>query len=423
VPAPARRRRARDDDFADADPDQRILQRPNAPEAGYRTGPTATDGRGRRGGGADPTGDLATQTARRGTTAPPDHTYGPGIRTASDPTHTNGRGIRTLARGPQTDGLGMRALRADPLAVDESGEITKITAIGTFTTGAPSLAGRPRPVGQRTGVGVPARRTAIVAPPESRPADQAAPAGGRTRDWKATASVASIVGVLALVCGLGTVLAIRDGSTNTRNAGATSTPSLQRHDISNRQADPAPLTEREVFPTTQLLVGSADSGYQLLGTEALTDCRTAATDDLGRLLTQLGCTQAVRGTLKSPNEDYLVTAGVFNLVDEVSANRAHDSIKGIVDSQHGRFTGFSSGGGTQAIVRAPTNLGWNAAGHFLAYCVIARADGKAFDAGDRNPEQIILDMVQTYLKDSVISNRALSVGQSTPASAASKAAG
>src|SRR6185503_14982454 len=98
-------------------------------------------------------------------------------------------------------------------------------------------------------------------------------------------------------------------------------------------------------------------------------------DDIAALLATGGCSQVVRATLKSPNGQYLITAGVFNLTDEKAAEEAHNGVKPAVDGQRGRFTGMAAGTGTEAIVRAPTQLGWNFRGHFLAYCVIARTDG------------------------------------------------
>jgi hypothetical protein len=68
-----------------------------------------------------------------------------------------------------------------------------------------------------------------------------------------------------------------------------------------------------------------------------------------------------------------------------------------------------AGNGTESIVRAPTQIGWNMRGHFVAYCVVARTDGKTFGATDAYPTQIIFDVVGTYLLDSVIGARSTTI--------------
>jgi hypothetical protein len=224
------------------------------------------------------------------------------------------------------------------------------------------------------------------------------------------------VGVLVLLaaCGLGTYLIVKDERNGPANARASIQPSVQKRDISSRDVDPAPLTEAEVFPSPTIVAAPDEPPYQVLKTQTAPDCKGAATDDLGKLLVDSGCSQVVRGTLKSPNGVYLITAGIFNLKDEASANQAHESIKPIVDGQKGRFTGLLAGQGTEAIVRAPAHLGWNVKGHYLAYCVIARLDGRPFATGDGFPQQIIFDLVETHLRDRVIGARAV-VSVSNPA--------
>jgi hypothetical protein len=104
---------------------------------------------------------------------------------------------------------------------------------------------------------------------------------------------------------------------------------------------------------------------------------------------------------------FLITAGIFNLRDETSANQAYESIKPAIDAQKGRFTGFAAGDGTEAIVRAPTTLGWYPRGHFLAYCVVARADSKLIAADDAPSKQIISNLVEIHLRDGIIGARAV----------------
>src|SRR4029078_7838983 len=84
---------------------------------------------------------------------------------------------------------------------------------------------------------------------------------------------------------------------------------------------------------------------------------------------------------------------------------------------------------TQILGRAPTQLAWYADGHFLAYCVIARKDGKPFGNKDPNPRIIVYDIVETYLLDQVIANlaidRAALAGSASPGAtpSAGKSAG
>jgi hypothetical protein len=231
------------------------------------------------------------------------------------------------------------------------------------------------------------------------------PRTGRPHRWVAALTSVGVV-VLIAVCAVGAWFVIKDernGSTPPRNSGVTA--GAPERDISSRDVDPDPLTEAEVFPSDQV-APTGEQPYGVLKKQTSDDCRTAAADELGTLLTNSGCSQVVRATLKHSNGKYLITTGLFNLADEDSANQAHAGIKPTVDAQKGRFTMMPAGAGTEAIVRAPTQLGWNVRGHFLAYCVIARADAQPFAADDPFPKQIISDLIQTYLGDQVIGARA-----------------
>ena len=59
----------------------------------------------------------------------------------------------------------------------------------------------------------------------------------------------------------------------------------------------------------------------ILETQASPDCKAAATEQLATLLASAGCTQVVRATMKSPNQEYLITAGIFNLTTEKAATQ------------------------------------------------------------------------------------------------------
>jgi len=146
--------------------------------------------------------------------------------------------------------------------------------------------------------------------------------------------------------------------------------------------------------------------YQVVKPE-LNDCKNAVVGDLTALLASAGCTEVVRATLLTADQQYVVTAGLFNLLDADSAKRASDGVKGVVDATKGRFTGFMAGGATDIIGRAKTQLAWDTRGHFLLYCVIARADGKDPDAGSAQVTQIVTDLVENFLNETVLTNRTL----------------
>ena len=52
------------------------------------------------------------------------------------------------------------------------------------------------------------------------------------------------------------------------------------------------------------------------------------------------------------------------------------------------------------------HVGWDIRGHYLVYCVIARADGKKFAEGDPYDRQILYDIVELHLRDEVLEKRA-----------------
>jgi hypothetical protein len=257
---------------------------------------------------------------------------------------------------------------------------------------------------------VPARVDRVRPRTATRPApggDDDAPDRHHSRRWFATLSVVGVL-VLLAVCALGTYFMVKDERPGTAVAKQTAAaPPPKPRDISNRTVDPTPLTEQELFPQPQLTVAGSGLPYQVLKTQASPDCKVSATDDLGTQLVKLGCNQVVRATLKSPNGQFLVTAGIFNFPDESSANQAYQALKPTVDAQKGHLLGLLAGPGTDPIIRAPTHLGWFVRGHFMAFCVIARVDGKAIPDDDPYAQQIATDLVETHLRDGVIGARAV----------------
>jgi hypothetical protein len=239
----------------------------------------------------------------------------------------------------------------------------------------------------------------------------------------ALASLGALV-VLA-VCSLSGYFIMADEQAGTAGQANGATPAVTAiaRDITTREADPAPLTVQEVFPAKQVVIATGQPAYPVLRTQA-GDCKLAATDELSKKLADAGCSQVVRGTMKSPNGQYLVTGGVFNLASETAAEELHNLVKPLVDEKKGRFTGLSAGTGTDPIVLSSTHLGWDVRGHFLLYCVIARADGKEFAEGDPYARQIIFDIVELHLRGTVLDKRAVvPVGGSASPSVSASAAG
>jgi hypothetical protein len=247
----------------------------------------------------------------------------------------------------------------------------------------------------------------MPSPPASTPTSR--PRGPRSTVWKGLLAGLSLV-VLLTVCGFSAYFIMEDERAGVAAVNdVLASPTVVPRDISSREVDPAPLTEAEVFPASEIAIVPGQPAYQVLKTQEIADCRAGATDDLRALLAEAGCSQLVRGTLKSPTGAYLVTGGIFNLATEENANKVYDGIKPLVDANKGRFTGLVAGKETQPIALAETHLGWDVRGHYLVYCVIARADGRKFDPGDPYARQIIYDMIVLHLKNNVLEKRAVMV--------------
>ncbi|MER7001770.1 hypothetical protein ABT297_01790 [Dactylosporangium sp. NPDC000555] len=250
----------------------------------------------------------------------------------------------------------------------------------------------------------------------ARAAADPARTGPRPHRWVALLSVVAVLVVLG-ACVMGTWFILKDEKNGPDSTKSSAASAPKKRDISSRDVDSKPLTEAEVFPSNNIQAAPDEQPYVILATKASNDCKVAATDELAKLLANGGCSEVVRATMKSPNGEYLVTAGVFNLSTEKVAGQTFEGIRPIVDAQKGRFAGMSVGvgTGTDALVRAPTQLGWNYKGHFITYCVIARVDGKNFAQGDPYPSQITFDIVETYLDNGIIENRATIQPEAAPA--------
>ncbi|MDR7279442.1 hypothetical protein [Catenuloplanes atrovinosus] len=250
---------------------------------------------------------------------------------------------------------------------------------------------------------------AVPSQPEAPEAetDRAAPAEARQKPWQVLVGVLAAL-VLVGVCGLSSffILADEQSGRDAQASGGNPEATAQARDISSRGVDGEPLTTNEVFPAGTIAITSQEPPYTVLKTEQLDDCGKAAAGEIPQLLKDLGCNQVVRGTMRSPDSGYLVTAGVFNLEDETGAKWAHEQIKAMVDGQKGRFSGMRAGAGTEPVEESSAQVGWNIRGHFLAYCVIARADGEKIIDGDPQARQILYDMVELHLRNGVLEKRA-----------------
>ncbi|WP_327024044.1 hypothetical protein [Micromonospora sp. NBC_01739] len=264
-----------------------------------------------------------------------------------------------------------------------------------------------------------------AAVPQPAPASAAPPpprrGGGRT--WQVLIGGAAALVLLAL-CGLAGA-ALLDGRQLIGQQAAPSTPpedntpvtdSPRAGDLDSRDTDQAPLTGREVFPNSTLTVGDGRR-YEVLRAQSSASCAVAATGEVSNLLVRLGCSQVVRATLRSSDQQHLVTAGLFNLTDRSSAERARDRIRQVLDDREGRFRGMPAGDGTEVIATAPARVGWQVRGHYVAYAVVTRADGDTIRSGDTAVREILFDLLELHLNREVLEHRANGgiANQPTPA--------
>ncbi|MET8118963.1 hypothetical protein [Micromonospora sp. NPDC005291] len=262
----------------------------------------------------------------------------------------------------------------------------------------------------------PARVDIPPAAPRSQVYTSAQPADPATRRnggrlWQVVIGGAAVLVLLAL-CGLGAAALLIDRDqqpqatpTYQPNAAPTSA-APERLALDSRDTDQAPLTAKELFPGKELKLTAGQPSYQVLKTQSSGSCAVAATGEVADLLVRLGCNQVVRATLRTPDGDHLVTAGLFNLTDKVSAERARDRIRQQLDERQGRFRGLTGGDGTDVLATAPARVGWQVRGHYLAYALVVREDGAAIKAGDTKVREILFDMIELHLSRGVLQQRA-----------------
>nr|WP_243709559.1 hypothetical protein [Micromonospora sp. 15K316] len=255
----------------------------------------------------------------------------------------------------------------------------------------------------------PAQLHEEVAPEPPTPVPVPRAGGGRL--WQVLVGGAAVLVLLAL-CGLGAAALLADRTptpdvTPSYQAGANPSPTpAGEGTLDSRDTDQAPLTAKEVFAGKELVLEAGRPGYDVLKTQSSASCTVAATDEIADLLVRLGCDQVVRGTLRTPDGDHLVTTGLFNLTDRASAERARDRIRQLLDERQGRFRGMAAGEDAEAIATAPARVGWQVRGHYLAYAVVARSDGGAIKSGDEKVREVLYDMIELHLNRGVLQRRA-----------------
>ncbi|MEU7908286.1 hypothetical protein [Actinoplanes sp. NPDC049118] len=272
-----------------------------------------------------------------------------------------------------------------------------------------------RQAGPPTGFGVPSQRPAMRAdvdqrtPPYrggntyGRPGEYATPAlrGPEKRSPEPEVKGRSRKPLVLLL--LVVLAAGGGGGWYYLQGSASQAPTEQERRVADRTADPAPLTATEVF-RSGTVVGAGGS-YKVLKTQESEKCDTAASGGVAQELAAAGCTQVVRATLASSDNALVATAGIFNLESRTKTEKAAAAIKEAVDKGTGRFGGLVAGGSSDVVNRAAANLAWEVRGHYLLYCIVAKADGSAITEDDPRAEAIRTDLVEKYLGGVVIVNR------------------
>ncbi|MEU2613587.1 hypothetical protein ABZ570_18670, partial [Micromonospora sp. NPDC007271] len=238
-----------------------------------------------------------------------------------------------------------------------------------------------------------------------------APMRGGGRAWQVLIGSAAVLVLLAL-CGLAVATLLQNQTGTPPAAQPSDQPVVEQsaaadgRDLDSRDTDQLALTVKEVFPGRSLVVSDGRPAYQVLKTQSSGSCAVAATGEVADLLTRLGCSQVVRATLRSPDGDHLLTAGLLNLTDAASAQRARDRIRQMLDERQGRFQGMTAGDDTEAVANAAARVGWQVRGHYIAYCLVTRADGERISSTDAKTREILHDLIEVYLNRGVLERRA-----------------
>lgn len=286
-------------------------------------------------------------------------------------------------------------------------------ALGRFPTPSLPRGGRP------TSPGIPTYRTGTARVPSAPGGPHRPWLPGRGRPtWPYAAGAAAVL-ILLTLGGVGAAALVGGGDFDAFGRSdpgsppvASPTPapsgsSAPPDRLDSRTRDPRPLTVKEVFPGKKLVVADGGPAYQVLKTHSGASCPVAASGDVADLLDRLGCSQVVRATLRTPGGEHLATVGLFNLIDRTSAEQIREQVKPILDQGKGRFRGMAAGDDTEAVARSSARVGWQARGHYLAYCVVARTNGEAIPAGNEEVQEILYDLIELHLNRTVLQRRAL----------------
>jgi hypothetical protein len=232
------------------------------------------------------------------------------------------------------------------------------------------------------------------------------PASGRPQQaQQALQTLMSGLGaaIIVSIVGLSAFFIIADERNGYGDSAAP--PAVSSAAIDSRERDAKPLSQAEVFPQQEIRLVSGAAPYRVTMTHIDTDCDVATTGGLGALLRENGCSQVVRAGLTAPFGGYQVTAGVFNLAEEARATLVTDEAGALVESGRGSFAAMG-GLGSDPLAEPLAQVGWHHRGHFLLYCVIARPDGRLVADDDPYAERITADLIQRYLDETIIGNRA-----------------
>jgi hypothetical protein len=230
-------------------------------------------------------------------------------------------------------------------------------------------------------------------------------------------ALSAIVSLVVLsVCSMGSYLLLKDDS-KTVGVGPSPSSTTATRNIESQALDRRTMTAADVFPDINIVADPSIPPYKRLGNvESTWNCRVAANGNIGVMLVGLGCTQVIRATFAAPDPGYVVTAGIFNLLDATSATKAHDQLSTMINSTN-RLLGYvNSDPQTKVLYTAPTNLAYYADAHFLIYLVVAREDGAGSKPDDQHVQVIVYDLLEHYLRDTVLAKWALAPTPTQPAS-------
>ncbi|MFC3741357.1 hypothetical protein [Paractinoplanes deccanensis] len=159
------------------------------------------------------------------------------------------------------------------------------------------------------------------------------------------------------------------------------------------------LSLGDVFPDQEVLRPAGAAGPYAIDLRHMSgDCAEATIGGLGPVLERHGCTEVVRAGLLAPYGGYRVTAGAFTLADPAAAAEVADLVRGVVEGDDG---GFATLPASEAGATAP-QVGWQAGGHYLLYCVITRADGQLVPNDDPTARRITAEIVDTHLAGALV---------------------